>query len=114
MTLQLSEAGSGGGSELGHAAKSRRISHYLAPDPNEQYRSSHAYNIQQQFGQTQPTDDTSRHNLYYQDPSMFITQGLNPSIIITSTVASDGAQYGYVETHRPSTQFGHDFTQFDT
>lgn len=114
MTRQLSEAGRRGGSELGHAAKSRRISHYPEADPNEQYRSSHAYNIQQQFGQTQPTDDPSRHNLYYQDPSMFIPQGLNPSIIITSTVASDGSQYGYVEAHRLSNQFGHDFTQFDT
>jgi hypothetical protein len=114
MTRQLSEAGRRGGSALGHAPKSRRISHYPEADPNEQFRSSHGYNFQQQLGQRQALDDTSGHNMYYQDPNMFITQSLNPSIIITSTVASDGPQYGFVETHRSSNQFGHDFTQFDT
>lgn len=114
MTRQLSEAGRREGSESGHVPKSRRIGHYPESGPTEHFRSSHGYSIQQQLGQQQPLDDAPRHNLYYEDPSMFITQSLNPNIIITSSVASDGSQYGYVETHRPASQFGHDFTQFDT
>ncbi|KAE8550749.1 hypothetical protein TMatcc_008803 [Talaromyces marneffei ATCC 18224] len=115
MTRHISEAGSRGESALGqHVPKSRRISHYPEAEPKEQFRPSHGYNIQQQISQRQQVDETPGHNMYYQDPSMIFTQSLAPSIIITSTVASGGPQYGYVETHRPSNQFGHDFTQFDT
>jgi hypothetical protein len=115
MTREISEAGSRGGcASEQHVSKSRRVSHYPEIDPNEQFRWSHGYNIRQQLGQRQPMDDTFKHNLFYQDPSMFITQSLNPSIIITSTGASDGPQYRYVESYPPSNQVGHEFTQNDT
>ncbi|EED16590.1 forkhead domain protein [Talaromyces stipitatus ATCC 10500] len=114
---QRRDTGRRGGNILSHPSKSRRISQHPEADPFEQFRSSHGYDIQQQISQQQPVEDTSRHNMYYQDPSIFVpvaTQGLNPSIIVTSTVASDGSQYGFVRSHSSSSQFGHDFTQFDT
>lgn len=114
MTRQLSEVGRRGGSELGQVSKSRRIGHYPESGPTEQFRSSQGYDTQQQLSQRQQLDDAPRNNLYYQDPSMFICPSLNPNLIITSSIESDGSQYGHVETRRPANQFGHDFTHFDT
>lgn len=114
MTRQLSEAGRRGASELRHVPKSRRINRYTEANPNEQFRSSHAYNTQGQLGQRQPMDDTPRHVLCSQDPRMFITQGMNPSTITTSTLATDGPHYVYVLTHPPSNYFQRGFTQFNT
>ena len=109
----MREATRNAGSQMGHVSKSRRITHGLGTDPNEQYQSSHRLEIQQQMGQPQSLDDMPRHGLYHQDPCIYMSQSLNPSIFITSTIPSDGLQYGYVETHVPSNQFSHDFRVFD-